>query len=146
MQTDRTSIPFGTLVEYVPVTAKDKSRVHQFGKKTVKRKVLRYVPRAGEGWSEDLMIADHEDVQESEASEVYVKRFTSRDVFVKGEYEFPCATGTLRLSSRPRPSSTAEGKSAYNTDSPSHTDSFVQLDPALHLPDLTGFWPQSQSS
>ena len=29
-------IPFGTLVEYVPITAKDKSRTHQFGKKTLR--------------------------------------------------------------------------------------------------------------
>ena len=26
---DGPSIPFGTLVEYIPITAKDKSRVHQ---------------------------------------------------------------------------------------------------------------------
>ena len=29
---DGPSIILGTLVEYIPVTAKDKSRVHQFGK------------------------------------------------------------------------------------------------------------------
>ena len=34
------SQPFGTLVEYTPITAKDKSRVHQFGQKTL-RGVLR---------------------------------------------------------------------------------------------------------
>ena len=28
-------IPFGTLVEYLPITAKDNSRTHQFGKKTL---------------------------------------------------------------------------------------------------------------
>ena len=28
-------IPLGTLVEYLPITAKDKSRTHQFGKKTL---------------------------------------------------------------------------------------------------------------
>ena len=26
-------IPFGSLVEYHPITAKDQSRIHQFGKK-----------------------------------------------------------------------------------------------------------------
>ena len=33
---DGPSIPCGTLVEHIPVTAKDKSRVHQFGKTTLK--------------------------------------------------------------------------------------------------------------
>ena len=41
------------------------------------------------------MIADYDDLQESETSEIHVKRFKSREVFVKGEYEFPCANGTL---------------------------------------------------
>ena len=40
------SIPVGTSVEYVPVSAKDKSRVHQFGKETLKRINLGYVQRA----------------------------------------------------------------------------------------------------
>ena len=36
-----------------------------------------YVPRAGGDWLEDLMIADYEFLQESEASEIQVKRFKS---------------------------------------------------------------------
>ena len=44
---DGPSIPFGTSVEYIPITAKDKSRVHQFGQKTLKGIFLGYVPRAG---------------------------------------------------------------------------------------------------
>ena len=44
---DGPSIPSGTLVEYIPITAKDKSRSHQFGKKTLKGRVLGYGPRAG---------------------------------------------------------------------------------------------------
>ena len=34
-------IPFGSLVEYHPITAKDQSRIHQFGKKVL----LGIVPR-----------------------------------------------------------------------------------------------------
>ena len=56
------------------------------------------------------MIADREDLQELEAAEIYVKRFTNQEVFVKERYEFPYATGTLRRLGRPRPSSTAQGK------------------------------------
>ena len=41
---------------------------------------------------------------------------------------------------------TLRARTTPHTDSPSHNGSLVQLDPALHLPDLTGFWPRSQSS
>ena len=51
---DGPSIPFGTLVEYIPITANDKSRVHQFGKKTLKRTFFGFVLRAEEGWSRDV--------------------------------------------------------------------------------------------
>ena len=42
-------------------------------------------------------------------SEVHVKKFKSQEVFVKREYEFPCANGTSRLPYRPRLSFTAQG-------------------------------------
>ena len=69
---DGLSVPFGTLVEYIPITAKDKSGVHQFGKTTLKGIFLGCVPRAGGGWSGDLMTADYADLHESEASGIYV--------------------------------------------------------------------------
>ena len=40
-------IPFGSLVEYHPVTAKDQSRIHQFGKKVLPRLFLGYALYAG---------------------------------------------------------------------------------------------------
>ena len=54
------------------------------------------VLRAEKGWSGDLMIADYEDLQESEA-------------FVKEEDEFPCANGIQGLPYRPRASLQTEG-------------------------------------
>ena len=36
------------------------------------------------------MIADDEDLQESDASEIYVKRFKTQAVFVKGETNLRC--------------------------------------------------------
>ena len=45
--------------------------------------ILGFVLRAGGGWSGDLMIADCEDLQESKASEIYVKRSESQEVVVK---------------------------------------------------------------
>ena len=41
-------IPFGSLVEYYPVSAKDQSRIHQFGKKVLPGLFLEYALYAGE--------------------------------------------------------------------------------------------------
>ena len=40
-------IPFGSLVEYYPITAKDQSRIHQFGKKVLPGLFLGYALYAG---------------------------------------------------------------------------------------------------
>ena len=40
-------IPFGSLVEYHPATAKDQSRIHQFGKKVLPGLFLGYALYAG---------------------------------------------------------------------------------------------------
>ena len=40
-------IPFGSLVQYHPITAKDQSRIHQFGKKVLPGLFLGYAPYAG---------------------------------------------------------------------------------------------------
>ena len=41
--------PFGSLVEYYPITAKDQSRIHQFGKKVLPGLFLGYASvRGGE--------------------------------------------------------------------------------------------------
>ena len=44
---------------------------------------LSAVLRADGSWPGDLMTADSEDVQESEAGEIYVKRFKNHEVFVR---------------------------------------------------------------
>ena len=41
-------IPFGSLVEYHPITAKDQSRIHQFGKEFLPGLFLGYALYAGE--------------------------------------------------------------------------------------------------
>ena len=40
-------IPFGSLGEYHPITAKDQSRIHQFGKKVLPGLFLRYASVRG---------------------------------------------------------------------------------------------------
>ena len=40
-------IPFSSLVEYYPISAKDQSRIHQFGKKVLPELFLGYALNAG---------------------------------------------------------------------------------------------------
>ena len=42
-------IPFGSLVEYYPIAAKDQSRIHRFGKKVLFGLFLGYALYAGGG-------------------------------------------------------------------------------------------------
>ena len=79
---------FGALVEYIPITAKEKSRVYQFGKKTLKGIFSGYVSCAGGGWSGDLLVADSRALQDSQASDICVERFKGQAYSLKSECEF----------------------------------------------------------
>ena len=63
-------IPFGSLVEYHPITAKDKSRIHQFGKKVLPGLFLGYALYAVGIWKGDVLIADLEELETMDASEI----------------------------------------------------------------------------
>ena len=53
-------VPFGSLVEYYPISAKDKSRIHQFGKKVL----LGLFTLCTHGfWKGDIMVADIEELE-----------------------------------------------------------------------------------
>ena len=56
-------IPFGSLVEYHPKTAKDQSRIHQFGKKVLPGLFLGYALYAGGIWKGDVPVADLEELE-----------------------------------------------------------------------------------
>ena len=62
-------IPFGSLVQYHPTTAKDQSRIHQFGKKVLPGLFLGYALYAGGIWKGDVLIADLEELETMDASE-----------------------------------------------------------------------------
>ena len=89
-------IPFGSLVEYHPITAKDQSRIHQFGKKVLPGLFLGYTLYAGGIWKGDVLIADLEELETMDASEIYSKRLNAKEVIFpkeKGEFIFPAADG-----------------------------------------------------
>ena len=91
-------IPFGSLVEYHPITAKDQSRIHQFGKKVLPGLFLGYALYAGGIWKGGVLVADLEELETMDASEIYSKRLNAKEVIFpqKGEFIFPIADGRIK--------------------------------------------------
>ena len=92
-------IPFGSLVEYHPISAKDQSRIHQFGKTVLPRLFLGYAFYPGGIWKCDIMVADIEKLETMDASEIYSKRLNAKEVIFpkeKGEFIFPIADGRIK--------------------------------------------------
>ena len=58
-------ILFGCMVEYHPNSAKDQSRLHQFGKKVLPGVVPGYALHAERIWKGDVLITDIEEVAKS---------------------------------------------------------------------------------
>ena len=81
-------ISFGSLVEYHPITAKDQSRIHQFGKKVLPGSPLGYALYAGGIWKGDVLVADLEELEMMNASEIYAKRLNAKEVIFPKQGEF----------------------------------------------------------
>ena len=83
-------IPFGSLVEYHPI--------HQFGKKVLPGLFLGYALYAGGIWKGDVLVADLEELETMDASEIYSKRLSAKEVIFpqKGEFIFPIADGRIK--------------------------------------------------
>ena len=93
-------IPFGSLVEYHPKIAKDQSRIHQFGKKVLPGLFLGYALYAGGFWKGDVLVADLEELETMDASEIYSKRLNAKEVIFsqrKRNIYFPNADGRIKL-------------------------------------------------
>ncbi len=86
------------MVEYHPHTAKDQSRIHQFGKKVLPGLFLGYALYAGRIWKGDVLVADLEELETMDASEIYSKRLNALEaIFPKqGEFIFPIADGRIK--------------------------------------------------
>ena len=91
-------IPFGSLVEYYPISAKDQSRIHQFGEKVLPGMFLGYALYAVRIWKGDVLVADSEELETMDASEIYSKRLNAKEVIVpkeKREFIFSIADGRV---------------------------------------------------
>ena len=95
-------IPFGSLVEYHPITAKDQSRIHQFGKKVLPGLFVGYALYAGGIWKGDVLVADLGMLETMDASEIYSKRLNAKEVIFpkQGEFFFPIADGRIKTPGR----------------------------------------------
>ena len=75
------------------------SRLHQFGPKILPGIFLGYVLYAGGIWTGDIVIADIEEMEEMDASELRARRLNAKEVLtpMKGDnLIFPVADGTVK--------------------------------------------------
>ena len=106
-------IPFGSLVEYHPITAKDQSRIHQFGKKVLPGLFLGYA-LYGEGiWKGDVLIQDLDVLKRRHIygsrpwgagklgrARIHARRLNAKEeIFPKeyGNFIFPVADGRIKF-------------------------------------------------
>ena len=85
------------------VSAKDQSRLHQFGKKDLLGIFLGYALHAERIWKEDFWIADIEELENLDASEIHARTLSATEVLIPktGEhFTFPMADGTVKSSGR----------------------------------------------
>ena len=63
----------------------DQSRIHQFGKKVLPGLFLGYALYAGGIWEGDMLVADIEELETMDASEIYSKRLNAKEVIFPRE-------------------------------------------------------------
>ena len=81
------------------ISAKDQSRIHQFGKKVLPGLFLGYALCAGRIWKGDVLIADFEELETMDASEIYSKRLHAKEVIFpkeNGKFIFPVPDGRIK--------------------------------------------------
>ena len=96
-------IPFGALVEYLPVSERDKARIHQFGKKVLPGIFPGYTLIVRGIWKGDILIADIEELEKLGASEIYPRTLNAKEVLITqkdGEFVFLVADGSAKLTGR----------------------------------------------
>ena len=96
-------IPIGALIESHPVSPTDQAGIHQFDKKVLPGIFLGYELIAGRFWKGDILVADLEDLEKLDASDIYLRRINAKEVLIRqkdDEFIFPIADGTAKLSGR----------------------------------------------
>ena len=95
-------IPFGAKIEYHPISTKDQSRIHQFGKRVLPGIFLGHALYAGRKICKgDIFVADIEELEILDASEIHPRRLSATEVLIpkNGEhFRFTIADATAKLS------------------------------------------------
>ena len=91
------------MVEYRPISLKYQSRLHQFGPKVLPGFLLGYALHAGGIWERDILVADIEELEQMDASEIHARRLNAKEVLTPMKNEkcvFPIAHGTVKISGK----------------------------------------------
>ena len=86
--------------EYHPNSAKDMSRLHQFGPKVLSGMFLDSVLYAGGILKGDIVVTDIEELEEVDASEFHARRLNAKEVLTprrSGNFIFPVEDGSQNL-------------------------------------------------
>ena len=73
-------VPFGAMVEYHPISAKEQTRLHLFGAKVLPGSFLGNAWNAGRIWKGDIIVADVEELEEMDASELHARSLNTKEV------------------------------------------------------------------
>ena len=88
-------------LRYHSISAKDESRLHQTGKNVLPRIFPGYALYAGRIWKGDILVADTEELEILDVSEIHARRLNAKDVIMpkNGEhFMFPISDGTVKVS------------------------------------------------
>ena len=75
------------MFECDPIAAKDQSRLHQFGRKVSPGICLGHAKRRGI-WKGDTLVADIEELENLDASEIHAGRLNAKEVTMPKNCEF----------------------------------------------------------
>ena len=76
-------IPFGAMVEYYPISARDQSWLHQCCKNVLTGQFLRFALIVGGIWKGDTLIANFEELEKIDASDLYPRRINAKEVLIQ---------------------------------------------------------------
>ena len=103
MPFDGPVIPFGAMVEYHTILQKTSRDCISSAQKSLPGIFLGYALSAGGIWTGDIMVADIEELEEMDASELHARRLNAKEVLTpqrSGNFFLPVADGTVKIFGR----------------------------------------------
>ena len=73
-------IPVGSMIEYYPISSRDQCRLHHFDKRVLFVTFIRYALIAAGIWKGDILVADIEELENLDASEIHARKLNAKDV------------------------------------------------------------------